>query len=129
MYVSGKTLLQLMSSPLAQNKFASLNLFSLLHATKNLSSVVALSTDTADHILQTIYLDFQMMTLKVLCFKMSLIVEGAKHYQNEIIFRCLLLLKKNLCCGSRKKHKNIIINYRGAVGATLKAFSHQTSVT
>lgn len=78
MYVSGATLLQLMSSPLAQNKIASLNLFSLLHATNNLSPVVALSTDTADHILQTIYLDFQMMTLKVLRFKMSLIVEGAK---------------------------------------------------
>lgn len=66
MYVSGATLLQLMSSPLAQNKIASLHLFSLLRATNNLSPVIALSTDTADHILQILYLDFQMMTLKVL---------------------------------------------------------------
>lgn len=66
MYVSGATLLQLMSSPLAQNKIASLHLFSLLRTTNNLSPVIALSTDTADHILQILYLDFQMMTLKVL---------------------------------------------------------------
>lgn len=92
MYVSGATLLQLMSSPLAQNKIASLHLFSLLRATNNLSPVIALSNDTADHILQILYLDFQMMTLKVL--RPGDVSNGQKHYQNEIICVRSPLLKK-----------------------------------
>lgn len=65
MSITGETLLRLMSSRNGVNVLASLHFFKLLRVTEDITPIIVMSSNTADHLIQSLYLQLQNLTLTV----------------------------------------------------------------